>query len=161
MTNCINTLLELPGKVLEIGENIGQGLIDGIDVDWIVDQVKKMGKKAINAIKDTFGIASPSKVMKEIGGYLSEGLADGWTEGMDDVQADMLDAADNFTASMSADISATGMEGAAMLGDSTTINGGGNVFNIYAAEGQDVNALADVIAEKLEDMTRRKGAVYA
>ena len=161
VTNCINTLLELPGKVLEIGENIGQGLIDGIDVDWIVDQVKKMGKKAINAIKDTFGIASPSKVMKEIGGYLSEGLADGWTEGMDDVQADMLDAADNFTASMSADISATGMEGAAMLGDSTTINGGAISINVYGAEGQDVNALADVIAEKLEDMTRRKGAVYA
>ncbi len=161
VTNCINTLLELPGKVLEIGENIGQGLIDGIDVDWIVDQVKKMGKKAINAIKDTFGIASPSKVMKEIGGYLSEGLADGWTEGMDDVQADMLDAADNFTASMSADISATGTEGAAMLGDSTTINGGAISINVYGAEGQDVNALADVIAEKLEDMTRRKGAVYA
>ena len=34
-------------------------------------------------------------------------------------------------------------------------------INVYAAEGQNVNDLANVIAEKLEDMTRRKGAVYA
>ena len=35
------------------------------------------------------------------------------------------------------------------------------VINVYGAEGQDVNALAEVIAVKLENLTRRKGAVYA
>ena len=35
------------------------------------------------------------------------------------------------------------------------------VINVYGAEGQDVNALAEVIAEKLENLTRRKGAIYA
>ena len=40
--------------------------------------------------------------------------------------------------------------------------GGKNVvINVYGAEGQDVNALAEVIAVKLENLTRRKGAVYA
>lgn len=35
------------------------------------------------------------------------------------------------------------------------------VINVYGAEGQNVNALAEVIAEKLENLTRRKGAIYA
>lgn len=34
-------------------------------------------------------------------------------------------------------------------------------INVYGAEGQNVNDLAEVIAVKLENMTRRKGAVYA
>lgn len=34
-------------------------------------------------------------------------------------------------------------------------------INVYGAEGQNVNDLAEKIAEKLEDMTKRKGAVYA
>ena len=34
-------------------------------------------------------------------------------------------------------------------------------INVYGAEGQNVNDLAEVIAEKLESMTKRRGAVYA
>lgn len=34
-------------------------------------------------------------------------------------------------------------------------------INVYGAEGQNINDLAEVIAIKLEDMTRRKGEVYA
>lgn len=161
VTNIFNAFVNLPNEIVSIGSDMAQGLINGLDVDWVIDQVKKLGKKAINALKDTLGIASPSKVMKEIGGYMSEGLAEGWTEGMEDFEGDMLDAADNFTASMTADISATGTAGAAMVGDATTINGGAITMNIYGAEGQNVNELADAIAEKLEDMTARRGAVYA
>ena len=40
--------------------------------------------------------------------------------------------------------------------------GGQNItINVYGAEGQNVNDLAEVIAVKLENMTRRRGAVYA
>lgn len=35
------------------------------------------------------------------------------------------------------------------------------VINVYGAEGQDVETLANEIAIKLEDMTQRRGAVYA
>ena len=41
------------------------------------------------------------------------------------------------------------------------VGGRSVVINVYGAEGQDVNALADVIAVKLENLTRRKGAIYA
>ena len=40
--------------------------------------------------------------------------------------------------------------------------GGQNItINVYGAEGQNVNDLAEVVAVKLENMTRRRGAVYA
>lgn len=38
---------------------------------------------------------------------------------------------------------------------------GGMVFNITAAPGQDVNELADVIAERIEDVLERREAVFA
>jgi hypothetical protein len=44
---------------------------------------------------------------------------------------------------------------------SSTLNGSPITINVYGAEGQDVNSLAQTIAQKLEDMTRRKEVVYA
>ena len=42
-----------------------------------------------------------------------------------------------------------------------TSNMGGLTVNVYAAPGQDVNDLADQVAERIEDMAARKGAVFA
>ena len=68
---------------------------------------------------------------------------------------------EGLTGSMTAEVRAYGAQGA-MLGDSTTNYNGGNIsINVYGAEGQNVNELAEVIAVKLENMTRRKGAIYA
>ena len=61
---------------------------------------------------------------------------------------------------MTADVSAYGAQGA-MLGGTTNYNGGNITINVYGAEGQSVDAIAQAVAYKLEDMTRRKGAVYA
>lgn len=159
--NCINTLTSLPGEILSIGSDMAEGLINGLDVDWVVDQVKKLGKKAIKALKETLGIASPSKEFEEIGYFSALGFGGGWSDEMDRVESDMVDSMSDLTGTMSAEVTANGVTGAATVGDTTTINGGNITMNIYGAEGQDVNSLADVIAEKLGDMTARKGAVYA
>ena len=42
-----------------------------------------------------------------------------------------------------------------------TSNLGGLTVNVYGAPGQDVNDLADLVAERIEDMAARKGAVFA
>lgn len=42
-----------------------------------------------------------------------------------------------------------------------TGNGSPIVINVYGAEGQNVNDLAEAVAYKLEDLTKRKGMVYA
>ena len=49
------------------------------------------------------------------------------------------------------------------LTNNTTHNtslGGVNVY-VYGAPGQDVNDLADAIAERIDDIAQRKGAVFA
>lgn len=161
--NIISTLMSLPSSVVSIGENLVKGLWNGIEdkVDWVCEKIKGMGKSIEKAIKKVFGIASPSKVFAEIGDYLAQGLGVGFEDGMGGVEDDMVSQMEGLTGSMNAEVSAYGTSGAAMVGDTTNITGGAISINVYGAEGQDVNSLADVIAEKLEDMTNRKGAVYA
>lgn len=162
VSNCISVLANLPSTVVSIGENLVKGLWNGISdkVDWVCEKIKGMGKQIEKAIKKVFGIASPSKVFAEIGDYLAQGLGVGFEDGMQDVNADMVGQMEELTGSMSAEVNAYGVGSSASVGDTTTYNGGAISINVYGAEGQDVNSLADVIAEKLEDMTRRKEAVY-
>ena len=154
--------MSLPSAVVSIGENLVKGLWNGIEdkVDWVCEKIKGMGKSIEKAIKKVFGIASPSKVFAEIGDYLAQGLGVGFEDGMGGVEDDMVGQMEDLTGSMSAEVNAYGVGSSASVGDSTTYNGGAISINVYGAEGQDVNSLADVIAEKLEDMTRRKEAVY-
>lgn len=162
VASCLAALTSLPSSVVSIGENLVKGLWNGISdkVDWVCEKIKGMGKQIEKAIKKVFGIASPSKVFAEIGDYLAQGLGVGFEDGMQDVNADMVGQMEDLTGSMSAEVNAYGVGSSASVGDSTTYNGGAILINVYGAEGQDVNSLADVIAEKLEDMTRRKEAVY-
>ena len=160
--NIISTLMSLPSAVVSIGENLVKGLWNGIEdkVDWVCEKIKGMGKSIEKAIKKVFGIASPSKVFAEIGDYLAQGLGVGFEDGMGGVEDDMIGQMEGLTGSMNAEVSAYGTSGAAMVGDTTNITGGNIAINVYGAEGQDVNALAEVIAYKLEDLTKRRSAVY-
>lgn len=164
VTNMINTIKELPGRVVSIGENLVSGLWSGISdkIEWVKNKIWGMGSAITNAIKGVFGIASPSKVWaKEIGQYLPLGLYAGYEDSMEDVKEDIASDMEGLTSGLTAEVQAYGTAGAAMYDSGETFNYGGNVINVYAAEGQDVKALADEIAVRLEDMTRRKGAVYA
>ena len=62
-----------------IGQQLIAGLIDGITsgVGLVIDAVKGLGQSAMAALKSTLGIASPSKVFAEFGGYTAEGFAQG------------------------------------------------------------------------------------
>ena len=70
---------KLKDKMKDIGKNIVKGLWNGINdkVQWIKDKIGGFCKKIGGAIKDFFGIASPSKLMAEYGKYIDEGLASG------------------------------------------------------------------------------------
>ena len=165
VTGVINKIKELPEKVISIGQNLVEGLWSGISdkIQWVKDKIAGMGESITNAIKSVFGIASPSKIWaKEVGAMLPPGLYKGFEHSFEKVKKDIAADMDGMTASVSADVAAYGTAGAAIIGDEgDTINSGGNVFNIYAAEGMDVNALADRIAYKLEEKTERKRSVYA
>lgn len=164
VSNILSNLRELPSQVITIGRDLVRGLWNGISdkVDWVVDRIRGMGTRITNAIKRVFGIASPSKVWADqIGQYLPLGLYEGFEDSMSDVESDIVSDMDGLTAEMTATVQANGTRGAAIYDSGETINSGNNVINVYAAEGQDVNNLADEIAFRLEEMTKRKGAVYA
>lgn len=71
----------------DAGKNLISGLWSGISdkASWLYDQITGLGSGVINKVKSLFGIKSPSKVFAEIGGYLAEGLGEGWEDAMKDV----------------------------------------------------------------------------
>lgn len=73
-------------KVKTIGGDIVKGIWNGINdkVGWIKNQLMKFKDAVIKALKKAFGIASPSKLMRDqIGKFISEGIAVGVTENED------------------------------------------------------------------------------
>ena len=77
------------------GGNLLTGLANGLIEKWnsIADTVRNVGSNVLNTFKGIFGIASPSKVFKQYGKFMMEGLADGIMDniGMVDDAMDDLD----------------------------------------------------------------------
>lgn len=159
----LNKFKELPSKLIEVGSNLIKGLWEGIQnmTSWIADKIKGFGESVVNGLKSFFGIASPSKLMENvIGKNLALGIVEGFDDEIDNVEADMVKDMNDLTGNMSATVTAYGAQASGMIDESTTFNGGNITLNVYGAEGQNVNELAEVIAVKLENMTRRKRVIY-
>jgi phage-related protein len=78
VVSTIKTILT-PGALKNIGHNLISGLWNGIKAkfDSVVEGVKSLAAKLPKAVKKVLGIASPSKVMFELGGYTTEGFIEG------------------------------------------------------------------------------------
>lgn len=83
---------------LSLGKNLILGIKDGV-VQYayeLINAVTDAGEKAYNAVKDFFGIASPSKLMRDgIGAYLPAGIAAGIMANEGDVTSAMNALADD------------------------------------------------------------------
>ena len=90
---------ELPGRMLDIGRNIIEGLWNGISnaKDWLCGKISELCGSVTDWFKGFFGIASPSKVFAELGGYLSEGLAVGLDSETDTLKSVARDQVDQLT----------------------------------------------------------------
>lgn len=153
----------LPGELLNIGKNLVSGLWNGISdkLSWITSKIKSMGSSITSAIKKVFGIHSPSKVWRQqIGQNLGLSIGLGFSDVMSDVKNDMAAEMDGLTGNMTATVQANGVSDPLAGSEVTNYNGGNISINVYGAEGQSVDDLADKIAYKLEDLTRRKAAVF-
>ena len=90
-----NAFKEVPGKMMEIGGNIIQGLWKGLEKakDWLKEKISSIAGWIPGWIKDKLGIHSPSRVMRDqVGVYIAEGIGVGFENGMKDVEKQMLDA---------------------------------------------------------------------
>lgn len=161
---CVSTLQSLPSQVITIGRDLVRGLWNGISdkVDWVVDRIRGMGTRITNAIKRVFGIASPSKVWADqIGQYLPLGMYEGFEDSMSDVESDIISDMNGLTTDMSATVQANGVQGAAVLDNNENVNMGNISINIYPTEGMNARDIAEAVGQRLEEMTRRRSAVYA
>lgn len=79
----VNKIKELPGEMLNIGENIVEGIWDGISnkFDWLTGKIQSFADNVTGKLKKFFGIHSPSTVMRDqIGKFLDLGIAVGIAE---------------------------------------------------------------------------------
>lgn len=69
-------------RIDEIGSNIVRGVWNGIASagDWLWSQVSGFFSSIVNGVKNLLGIASPSKVFAGIGGFMAEGLGEGFDD---------------------------------------------------------------------------------
>ena len=98
ISNIFNVIKELPQKVISIGSNIATGIWEGLKLklDYLKQNIKSFGDNIIKSIKNVFKIASPSKVTKELGVFLAEGLGLGFSSEMKDVNKDIEDSLPDF-----------------------------------------------------------------
>ena len=81
VSNIVSGLSGLAGRVMSVGSDIVHGIWSGISgaAGWLMNQISGFANNIVSGIKGLFGIASPSKVMRdEVGEYLAEGVAVGW-----------------------------------------------------------------------------------
>lgn len=93
--NIVNTISELPAKMSEMGKNIVEGLINGIEnmASWVYDRISGFCSGVVDGVKSALGIHSPSKVFeKEVGKNMALGLGQGFTKSMGSITKDMQKA---------------------------------------------------------------------
>jgi TP901 family phage tail tape measure protein len=98
-------------SIVTVGEDLIKGLWNGISnmADWIGKKIQGFGKGVLNDLKDFFGIASPSKVMRDqIGKNLALGISAGFDSEMSTVAADMQTALNDAIPTATAAINAIG-----------------------------------------------------
>lgn len=76
----VQAFTEKSSEFNSIGKNIVQGVWDGISAmaSWIKNKVSNFFSGIVSSVKGILGINSPSKVFASIGGFMAEGLGEGW-----------------------------------------------------------------------------------
>ena len=83
-------------EFMTIGGNLIIGIWNGIAEKWneLKSNIEEFGDTVVETFCDTFGISSPSKVMRDkVGKYLAEGIGVGFDNKMDSVLADIESSA--------------------------------------------------------------------
>lgn len=78
-------------RILDIGKNIVEGVWQGIKnaAKWLKDKITGFFDGIIGGVKDFLGIHSPSKVFAGIGGFMAEGLGEGFDDQFKSVKKDI------------------------------------------------------------------------
>ena len=166
-TRIFDYLGTLKDKMLNIGKNIIDGLVSGIKSGF--DSLKSTWASINNYMpsfmKKKMDIHSPSRVMAGLGGHIVDGIGVGMLQRKPALESQFNSVLGTFNSSANT----PSINAISPSPRSTTPSMGGNsqsnavndkkqdiTIVIHAAPGQDVNQLADLVAQKLN---RAKAAI--
>lgn len=88
ISSIVNGLISGIPAIFDVGKNIVEGLWNGIKNmgSWIAGKVKDFFGGIVGGVKDFLGIHSPSKVFAGIGGFMAEGLGEGFDNEFSDIK---------------------------------------------------------------------------
>lgn len=154
-----------PSGFYELGVNCGEGYARGIEsmagrVGAAAARLSAAGQRSL-ARSDM--IKSPSKKYMRLGKYDGEGFALGFEKSIPLVTRASSRLSEAAYASIQRAQTAWDNipeTGGSVNGGSTTTNWGGINIQVYGAEGQDVNALADAVMRRMQAEVNRREAVW-
>lgn len=143
-----------------IGKYADQGFANGMDrySDMVKNAAKRVAATAVKGMKSTLSISSPSKVMEELGEFTGEGFVNGlasWTGRTTKVANDLANAAT---------MTSNRMTRYASMGDtynSKNISAPISVAVNVNGTGNDYDALANIVAERIATAVSRREEVFA
>ena len=144
----VDFIKELPSKFYSWGSDMVQNLIDGIKSK--IEAVKAAVSELASTISSYIHFSVPDKgALADADTYMPDFmnlLASGINAGIPDVERAM----NNLTSSMRPEMPAN-----VMNGDNTV------TINVYGAQGQDMNQLADIIEQRISENVVRRGVAFA
>lgn len=168
LTTALSLLgIQVPEQFRSFGGFIMDGLIGGITgkLSALKDSVVGAATSAAQWFKEKLGIASPSKVFTQFGGWISEGAANGIAAGQAGVRAAALAMAGAAAAPVGAMDSAgagtsisSGPAMAPRVAVSAPAAPSSYSITIHAAPGMDANAIARAVAAELDKRERQKAS---
>lgn len=112
--NILKALGNLGNLLIDAGKNLTAGLVKGIGnaAGSVIGKIKDICSGALDAVKNFFGIHSPSRVMEKMGDFLGQGFAGG-IEGSIGAVLSAVDTVNNgvmgaFNDSLAPSLSASG-----------------------------------------------------
>lgn len=93
--------------IFDVGKNIVEGLWNGIKnmASWVTGKVKGFFGGIVSGVKDFLGIHSPSKVFAGIGGFMAEGLGEGFDDQFKSIKKDIENSMNFDVANASINVS--------------------------------------------------------
>lgn len=144
----------------DVGKQIVNGVLNGLKSAWssLTKWFTNSWNNLISSSKKLLGIHSPSTVFAGIGKNTALGFGEGWEDQIDSVRKNIDDSLSFNGNDFSIPITKT-ISGNSSPFSHTSFNG--LTINVNGANVQNDEELAQMIAQKLQEMTERRNLVYA
>lgn len=144
-SDALSAIADLPGRFLSFAGNVIDGFVQGIKnrAHAVIDAMKQyVLDKLPDFVKDFFGIHSPSRMFRDFGSFLMQGLALGIKDDAASVMRAVRSVAEGIASTdMSLPVPAGGVTGALAAASGTH-----RTLNYYAAPGAGFSDEEDLFA---------------